>query len=106
MAEVSSFPFIGQELAPWRFVQVGAPGCCGFVGPVPSATLDKCPLASSELRQRRSGRLPVSRPCVAYGLISGLRCSDAGSSRGIMMVAMNQFRVFAAIVFVAFQTTA
>src|SRR5690348_10102032 len=26
----------GQELAPWH-----PPGCCGFLGPVPSATLDK-----------------------------------------------------------------
>jgi len=28
------FPGIGQELAPGRL----PPGCCGFIGPVPSAT--------------------------------------------------------------------
>src|SRR6185436_6914507 len=38
------FPGIGQELAPWRL----PPGCCGFFGPVPSATRDK---ACSTCRQ-------------------------------------------------------
>ena len=32
------FPGIGQEVAPGRL----PPGCCGFTGPVPSATRDKC----------------------------------------------------------------
>ena len=32
------FPGIGQEVAPGRL----PPGCCGVVGPVPSATRDKC----------------------------------------------------------------
>ena len=31
------FPGLGQELAPWQL----PPGCCGVVGPVPSATRDK-----------------------------------------------------------------
>ena len=41
----------GQELAPasrclqplGRVAEVGGTGCCGFTGPIPSATLDKIP---------------------------------------------------------------
>lgn len=40
----------GQELAPWS----GRPGCCGFIGPVPSATLDKRAIAFQEMDSAKS----------------------------------------------------
>jgi len=37
----SSFPMLGQELAPTFVRKVRRTGCYGFTGPVPSAVLDK-----------------------------------------------------------------
>ena len=41
--------FIGQEVAPGHSVECA--GCCGVVGPVPSATLDKRPLRERTFRE-------------------------------------------------------
>ncbi len=51
------FPGIGQELAPERL----PPGCCGFFGPVPSATRDKACSTCRQPAQYASTRGRVKR---------------------------------------------